>query len=230
MVAALRAVPGVADARIEPSTDGSVGMLHLALDEDTDDAAVASRVAELLRSGFGIGVDTDRVQLIEDPPARDEPIAEEWTAEEPAPAAAPVPALRGIPRLVFERLQLRVSGLEVRCAVTLSGSGREVTGEAVGAANSSGTLRAACGATLRAVERLATIPMRLEIENLELVTTGSDGTVLVSLTMLTPAGGSRLTGAAAVRQDVRQATVRATLDAVNRRVGPLLRAAGGSAG
>lgn len=225
MVAALRAVPGVADATIEPSTDGGVGMLHLALDEDSDDAVVASRVSELLRAGFGVGVDTDRIQLIEDRPAREESGVEEWST-----VAASAPPPRAIPRLVFERLQLRVAGLEVTCAVTLTGSGREARGEGVGAATSSGTLRAVCGATLRAVERLATLPVRLEIEALELVSTGSESTVLVSVTMLTPAGGSRLTGAAAVRQDVRQATVRATLDAVNRRVGPLLGPTGGSAG
>lgn len=225
MVAALRGVPGVTDVRIEPATDGGIGMLHLALDEDSDDAVVAGRVAELLRSGFGIGVDTDRIQLIEDPPAPDPP-----AVEEPAPVAAPLPESAGIPRLVFQRLQLRVAGLEVRCSVTLTGSGRDVTGEAAGAANSSGTLRAVSGATLRAVERLATVPVRLEIEHLELVSTGSVATVLVSLTMLTPAGGSRLTGAALVRQDVRQAAARATLDAVNRRAGPLLGPAGGSAG
>jgi len=223
MVAALRAVPGVSDATIEPSTDGGIGMLHLALDEDSDDAVVASRVSELLRAGFGVGVDTDRIQLIEDRPAREESGAEERSVAASAPP-------RAIPRLVFERLRLRVAGLEVTCAVTLTGSGREARGEGVGAATSSGTLRAVCGATLRAVEQLATVPVRLEIEALELVSTGSDSTVLVSVTMLTAAGGSRLTGAAAVRQDARQAAVRATLDAVNRRVGPMLRPTGGSAG
>lgn len=224
MVAALRGVPGVTDVRIEPATDGGIGLLHLALDDDSDEAVVTGRVAELLRSGFGVGVDTDRVQLIEEPAAPAAP-----AADDPVPGVAPVAGLPGSPRLVFERLQLRVDGLEVRCSVTLRGAGREVTGEAAGAANSTGTLRAAAGATLRAVERLATVPVRLEIEHLELVSTGSDATVLVSLTMLTPAGSSRLTGAAWVRQDVRQAAVRATLDAVNRRAGPLLWPAGGSA-
>ncbi|MGI8698352.1 MAG: hypothetical protein ACR2J0_04295 [Mycobacteriales bacterium] len=267
IVAALRAVPGVSAARIEPSTDGGIGTLHLAMKEGTDETVVAKRVAELLRSGFGVGVDTDRVRLVDEPPAAaaspltetpppvaapvvppapDEPppaVAAHDTGA-PAPAAPePVEVARAPervqpspdeaaapPRPVISRLRMRVSGLEVHCAVTLSVAGREVTGLAVGTANSSGTLRAVSGATLRAVEQLTAGVVRLEIEQLELTSVGSDSTLLVSLTMMSATGSSRLTGAAAVRQDVRQAAVRATLDAVNRRLGPLLGPRGGYTG
>lgn len=267
IVAALRAVPGVSDARIEPSTDGGIGTLHLAMKDGTDETVVAKRVAELLRTGFGIGVDTDRVQLLDEPPAamaapvRETPPPDAEpvlppVADEPPPAVAarvgatPPPAVRehvevaqapvpvqpspdetpGPARPVIQRLRMRVAGLEVQCAVTLSMAGREVTGVAVGTANASGTLRAVSGATLRAIEQLTAAAVRFEIEHLELTSIGSDSTVLVSLTLLSAAGSSRLTGAAAVRQDVRQAAVRATLDAVNRRLGPLLRPQGGDTG
>jgi hypothetical protein len=40
--------------------------------------------------------------------------------------------------------------------------------------------------------------------------------------MVGHAGSERLTGAAAVREDIRQAVIRATLDALNRRLEPLL--------
>lgn len=268
IVAALRAVPGVSEARIEPSIDGGIGTLHLAMKEGTDETVVAKRVAELLRSGFGVGVDTDRVRLVDEPPAAaaspltetpppvaapvvppapDEPppaVAAHDTVA-PAPPAAPEPVevarapervqpspdeAAAPPRPVISRLRMRVSGLEVHCAVTLSVAGREVTGLAVGTANSSGTLRAVSGATLRAVEQLTAGVVRLEIEQLELTSVGSDSTLLVSLTMMSATGSSRLTGAAAVRQDVRQAAVRATLDAVNRRLGPLLGPRGGYTG
>ena len=51
---------------------------------------------------------------------------------------------------------------------------------------------------------------------------GRDRTVLVSVTMVSSAGTDRLTGSAVVREDVRQAAIRAALDAVNRRLEPLL--------
>jgi hypothetical protein len=40
--------------------------------------------------------------------------------------------------------------------------------------------------------------------------------------MVSNGGTDRLTGTAVVREDVRQATIRAALDAVNRRLEPLL--------
>lgn len=214
-------------------------MLHLALADDGDGAVVADRVADLLRSGFGIGVDTGRARLVEDPPARRRPPAAGRTVR--GPAAAPAPAVRpagpasaaGAPersRLVIERLKFRAAGLEVHCAVTLRHGAGEATGEAVGSATSNGTVRALAGATLRAVEALCAVPVRLEIEYVDLASTGLDSTVLVAVSMLSSSGSTRLTGAAAVRQDVRQAAVRATLDAVNRRLGPLLRPEGGRAG
>jgi hypothetical protein len=42
------------------------------------------------------------------------------------------------------------------------------------------------------------------------------------LTLLTNRGTERLTGAAGVREDVRQAVIRATLDALNRRLEMIL--------
>ena len=45
---------------------------------------------------------------------------------------------------------------------------------------------------------------------------------VVALTLLSGRGTERLTGAAAVREDVRQAVIRATLDALNRRLETLL--------
>lgn len=223
MAAALKAVPGVADARIEPSQNGTPAMLHLALEDGSDESVVSGRVAELLRSAFGIGVDTDHAELTEDG-------AIGAQTAPPAPTAAPAPPVAQTARdvrLVIERLRVRTAGLEVRCAVTLGGTGRQATGEASGAANTGGTLRAVSAATLRAVEELTGGAVRLDVEHVQLTSSGLDSTVLVALTMLSPTGSTRLTGAAEVRQDLRQAAVRATLDALNRKLGPLLGAGGG---
>ena len=45
-----------------------------------------------------------------------------------------------------------------------------------------------------------------------------DRTVLVVVTMLTSRGSEQLSGASVVREDVRQAVIRAVLAAVNRRL------------
>jgi hypothetical protein len=204
IVAALRTVPGVADADVEPDDNGGgLGLLRLGLSPGVDEVQVASKVGRLLRERFGLGVDADQVQLIEDA------------------TSAEVPAQAG-KRPIISRMQLVSSGLEVTATVLLSLRERTVTGQATGTATQSGVHRAVAAASLRALEELAGTKARFELEHVEVTRSGRDRTALVSVTMVSAAGTDRLTGSALVREDVRQAVIRAALDAVNRRIEPLL--------
>jgi hypothetical protein len=211
LIAALRAVPGVSDADVQPDADGGLGTLRLDLEAGVDEAAVASSVGRLLREQFGLGVDADRVQVVED------------AVVEAAPAFVPaLPEQRSHARPAIARMHLVSSGLDVTASVTLSSGDATATGEARGAASQTGVHRAVATATLRAVEQLVDGQLRLELDHLEVTPMGTERTVVIALTLLTSRGAERLTGAAAVREDVRQAVIRATLDALNRRLEMLL--------
>ena len=212
LVAALRAVPGVTDADVTADGDGGLGTLRLDLEPGVDEAAVASHVGRLLREQFGLGVDADHVEIVED-------------AVIDRPGAGPgmsVPEQRSAARPAIARMHLVSSGLDVTASVTLSSGVRTALGEARGTASQSGVHRAVATATLRAVEELVDGLVRFELDHLEITPMGSERTVVVSLTLLTGKGAERLTGAAGVREDVRQAVIRATLDALNRRLEMLL--------
>jgi hypothetical protein len=205
IVAALRAVPGVAEAEVEPDAEGGgLGLLRLGLTPGVDEVQVATSVGRLLRERFGLGVDADQVQLIED-------------------AAVPgVPPQANGRRPVISRMRLVSSGLEVTAHVSLAYRDASVSGEATGTATQTGVHRAVATATLHAVEQLIGERARFEVDQVDITATGHERTVLVAVTMVTGSGTDRLTGSAAVREDVRQATIRAALDAVNRRMEPLL--------
>jgi hypothetical protein len=220
IVAALREVPGVADADVEPDSDGDgLGLLRLGLAPGVDEVEVASAVGRLLRERFGLGVDADRVQLVEDMQAdADDPDIEDQEGQDTDRFR---PAIR--------RMHIISSGLQVAAEVTLSigksarAIGRPLPetsaiGRAEGTATQSGVQRAVATATLRAVEELLGGKARFELDLVELTPTGRDRAVLVALTMLSTNGSEKLTGVAGVREDVRQAAIRATLDALNRRV------------
>lgn len=209
IVAALRTLPGVADAEVEPDGEGGLGLLRLGLVPGVDEVEVATAVGRLLREQFGIGVDAERVQVVED-------------AELGLPLEVDLPEQRGAQRPAISRMHLVSSGLDVTATVTLASSGRSAAGESRGTASQSGVQRAVAGATLRAVEELLDRAVRFELDHLEVNSLGGERTVLVALTLLSARGSERLTGAAAVREDVRQAVIRATLDALNRRVETLL--------
>ena len=240
LLAALRAVPGVTEADIEPDGLGGLGLLKLDLEPGADEAEVATRVGRLLRSQFGLGVDADHVQVVEgalltpsDADFRDaDPRDANRQAVRPGDPAAsaalagsaviPLSAQRAAARPSISRMHLVSSGLDVTATVTLSSGQQTAVGEARGAASQPGVHRAVAGATLRAVEQLVDYPVRFELDRLEVTPMGVDRTVVVSLTMLSGRGAERFTGAAAVREDVRQAVIRATLDALNRRLEMLL--------
>jgi hypothetical protein len=204
IVAALRSVPGVAEADVVPDDDGGgLGLLRLGLSPGVDEVQVASRVGRLLRERFGLGVDADQVQLIEDAETLD------------------VSSQSGH-RPVISRMQLVSSGLDVSASVSLTFQGRVVRGESTGTATQSGVQRAVAAASLHAIEQLISSRARFELEHVEVTASGRDRTALVSVTMVSGAGTDRLTGSAMVREDARQAVIRAVLDAVNRRLEPLL--------
>jgi hypothetical protein len=205
IVAALRGVPGVAEADLEPDADGEgLGLLRLGLAPGVDEVQVATKVGRLLRERFGLGVDADRVQLIEDAAATETP--DQVNARRP----------------VISRMQLVSSGLDVTASVSLSYRGDTVRGESTGTATQSGVHRAVATATLRALEQLLDGKARFEVDHVEVTPSGRERTVLVGVTMVSGTGSDRLTGSAVVREDVRQAAIRAALDAVNRRLEPLL--------
>src|SRR5438874_513554 len=92
LVAALRAVAGVADADLDPDESGGIGTLRLDLEPGVDEQAVASEVSLVLREKFGLGVDADRVELVEAPilaaQPEDDPVAVAPPGPEPLPPVA----------------------------------------------------------------------------------------------------------------------------------------------
>jgi len=141
-----------------------------------------------------------------------------------APAVALATA--GRPRLVIERVQLVSAGLTTSVSVVLAHDGRTVQGTAEGTATTGSLHRSVAAATLRAVEAVVGEGVRFDVEHVEVARTGPDRTALVVVTMVTDRATQQLSGASVVREDVRQAVIRAVLAAVNRRVEPLIPGAG----
>ncbi len=267
---ALRAVPGVAAADIEPDErpDGA-GTLRLQLAAGADEIAVATSVNRVLREQFGLAVDAGRVQVVEEsvpfdsaataatapaaspaplePPPRTAPPVTPplTTAATPDPARpnlTAVPEYEAIeapldtdddltaalvestrpPRILIQRMQLVSAGLGVTTSVSLSWLGAAYVGESSAAATPSSVHRSVATATLRALEEVVGSAARFELEQLEINQLGPDRAVVVVVAMLTKLGSERLTGVSVVREDVRQAVIRATLDALNRRLESLL--------
>lgn len=155
------------------------------------------------------------------PPAPSQPAAER-PAEPPEPG--PTRPQRP-PRLLISRMQLVSAQLGVAAEVSLTQGERSYTGSADAAATATSVHRAVAQATLRAVEACIGSVARFELEHLQSTVLGADKAVVVEISMITKHATERLTGISAVREDPRQAVIRATLDALNRRIETYLQSA-----
>lgn len=210
IAAALQELPGVSAAVVHPDAAGGVDSLRLGLQPGVDGLAVAGAASRLVHERFGAVLQSDQVHVVDAPGPPPVP-----------PTPSVVPSQRGMrPEIV--RTDLITTGLEFTATVVLSAQARAATGDARGAVTATGVQRAVAQATLRAVERLSRDTARLEIEHLEVTQTGQERTVLVALTLVSARGAERLTGSAVVREDESRAVVRATLDALNRRLETIL--------
>src|SRR4051794_25951245 len=134
IVAALRDVPGVADADVEPDAEGGMGLLRLGLQAGVDEVAVATSVGRLLRERFGLGVDAERVQIVEDAQVH-APAPADKDVTEPD---VEVPHQRVAGRPAISRMHLVSSGLDVTATVTLTSDGHTASGESRASASQTG--------------------------------------------------------------------------------------------
>jgi hypothetical protein len=244
LIEALRATDGVADAEIVDDERG-VGTLRLTLVPGADEVEVAVRVNTVLREGFGLAVDSGKVQVVE----------ETWSGRPPAPTSAPANARDAAPsvappasafpsraatperraevgisgnrRMAIRRLQLVSTSTGISTAVSLGLGTRTFVGEAEAGSSPESVQRAVALATLRAVADVMQGQGSLELVHVEVAPVADEWVALVVAQLV--AGDDdpvRLTGAAVVREDVRQAVIRATMDAVNRRVEAVLASLG----
>jgi hypothetical protein len=146
-----------------------------------------------------------------------------------APGAAPALQVAGAGgRVRLEQVEVANQGLDARVRVRLAADGEAVTGTADGPAVDQYVLRLCAEATGSALDMLLTdsetgVPSaRCHVEHATVVSLGSCEVAVV--VVLLAAGGwvEQLSGSAVVAGDSRQAVVRATLAAANRRLDALL--------
>ena len=155
-------------------------------------------------------------------------------ARHPAGAAPPTPATPATdalgegededakPRLAIARLTVTADGLGVTATVTLTIGELEFVGDADGPSTPASLNRIVAAATINALADVLGPEHRVDVEAVTVTAVGDGAVAVVQVVWATLDGTERLTGASEVRDDPRQAVIRATLDAVNRRLAPHL--------
>jgi hypothetical protein len=215
----LRRVLGVDEVEVEADPSGGPGLVRMVLLPEADEAAVASAVDEVLRRRYGLGVDPSRIEVIEE----STPESAGHSAYLPVGAGAGhATARRRSGRPALRKVIVGADGTYVRVEVWLEHLGLTFAGTAEG--ESAALQRTIAIAALDAVRQVlgSDAVVRVDLADVEISAASGGEVALVQVVMAAPDGAERLTGAATVRDDADQAVVRATLDAVNRRLQPLL--------
>jgi hypothetical protein len=132
------------------------------------------------------------------------------------------------PRVRIEHVQVSTYGLEANVEVRLTADGRPATGLATGPAVDSFVLRLCAGAAAAAVDELLRTAGRTAdrgrcfVEQAAVVQMGSCDVATVIALLVYDGWVEQLAGSALVTGDPREAVVRATLAAINRRLEALL--------
>lgn len=128
-------------------------------------------------------------------------------------------------RAAIGDLVARPVGDDLDISATLTWADAAATGRARGLRTRRGRWRAIAEATLDALRDLTAGRLRADVDHVSILTLPELAHVTVSVTLVTERGEETFLGAALVRDDPDQAVMRATMDAVNRRVEPWLGAA-----
>jgi len=113
-------------------------------------------------------------------------------------------------------------GAALSVTATLEHNGRQARAAVDALATSRARWRAVAEATVAALQELTGGRLRAEIDRVTVSTAEQPATVSVVLTALFDRGEEVLLGAALLRDDPERAVMRATLDALNRRIEPWL--------
>jgi hypothetical protein len=125
-------------------------------------------------------------------------------------------------RLRFGGVTVSLNTLRCQVNVELGLGEQEAMGEAIGSNSRQQVPRLIAEATLRAVERFLGGDYALCLNDLELVTVGSDTIALINVKFQSGRRLQTLSGSCVVEHDLQQSVVYATLDSLNRILGQLI--------
>lgn len=239
--AAVRALEGVAHAAVRwPEPEGPA-TLRVEFSPGADREEVTERVLTTMREVGGVDLSSLELQPLEPRPLEPQPLEPqpgEHTAPEHAarpvadePAAHPVadepsathrpPEVDAPVRPIFSGLTVDRSDLDSNVTVRLEFAGRSFTGSAAGLATRRSTPRTAAAAALAALRELLPPEVRVQLDWLEVVEAATPARPVIvhsAVSCLTSLGEETFVGSAIAGDDLREAAVRATLDALNRRL------------
>lgn len=206
--AALAQIAEVKAARVVANPDGQIAEIHVLALPSKPPKQLVRDIESTIMARFGVPVDHRKISIAQ--------LGREMLDEV---AVVPDRQTAARPRIVS--INASVSGVQAAATVTLEIDGTEYVGASSGPASQTGRMRMVALAALDAISRYVTETTTFALEDVTVVPLGREKVAVACVSLLTPFGEQSFSGSAVVRQNDKDSIVRATLDAINRRIGLL---------
>lgn len=200
---ALSQVSEIRAARVVTSGTGAIDEIHVLALPSKAPKQLVRDIESTLMAAFGIAVDHKKIS-----------IAQLGRESVPCDDGAKPQA-----RAQIKNISVEVVGVYVNIGVSLELEGELYVGRASGPASRTGRERLVAEATLDAISQYLQGAFTFALEDVEIIRLGRESVATACVVMVTSLGEQAFAGSALVRQNDKDSIVRATLDAINRRLG-----------
>jgi hypothetical protein len=197
----IKQIKGVIAARIKANDQGDIEEVHILAGSGRAPKQIVRDIESLLIAQFDVQIDHKKVSVAQ-------------VEDDEDGTFTMVESTR--PKLVGVTLRTVNGMAEVK--VELLTGDKIIDGIAQGPSSAQNKLRLFVEATLQALSPLTLDKFLFVTEDVGITQLAKQQIALVSITSITTTGEQSLTGCALVRNDDREAVVKATLDAVNRKL------------
>jgi hypothetical protein len=200
---ALAEVAEIKAARVVASPDGVIQEVHVLASPSKAPKQLVRDIESTIMARFGIPIDHKKISIAQ--------LGHDAVAKN---GSAP-PSMR--PRIVS--ISSSVAGVHTTVAVTLEIGGTDYVGKASGPNSQTGRQRLVASATLDAISQSGDNVHIFALEDVSVLPLGKERVAVACVTLVSTFGEQSYAGSALVRQNEKDSIVRATLDAINRRMG-----------
>jgi len=199
---AIKQIRSVMAARINVDNQGEIEEVHILAGSGRAPKQIVRDVESMLIAQFNLQIDHKKISVVQVGEEEDEGTFAITEPTRPQLVGVTIGTINGMAEVKVELL-----------------TGDKLTqGDAQGPSSSHNKLRLFVESTLKALTPLISDKFLFVTEDVRITQLAKQQVALVSITMVTSMGEQSLTGCALVRSDDREAVVKATLDAVNRKL------------
>lgn len=202
---ALSQVSEIRAARIVTSATGAIDEIHVLALPSKAPKQLVRDIESTLMAAFGIAVDHKKISIAQ---LGQDSLPQQFEASGPKAARAQIKSINA-----------EVAGPYQNITVTLEIEGAMYFGKVSGPASRTGRDRLVAEATLDAIAQYIGGAVTFALEDVEIIRLGRESIAVSCVVMVTTLGEQAFAGSALVRQNDKDSIVRATLDAINRRLG-----------